>query len=263
MDFMVMTMRKKTFALVFVAGLYLLSGAAHGSEAVTLRHYGLDYPQGVPGDYVYRTPRVFTAEKPENRFSWLWLTGGSKEVMPAETGTQLRLRVRELAAQLLAGSKEPVAGDLRVTVATFVNLDQIYETSALGRYLAEQMLHELQRRGVDVVDVRMMPAMQISKGHGEYALSRDMSELSYVHQADAVVAGTYSVAAGQIFVQARLLENGTGLLLASSSLDFKMDGLVEAMLKDSGQPLPTPIQQVVIEAFPAAKEVVERRRNEK
>lgn len=260
---MVMTMRKKTFGLVFVAGLYLLGGAAHGSDAVTLSQYGLDHPHGVPSDYVYRTPRVFTAEKSRDRFSWPWLTGGSKEVMPAETGTQLRLRVRELAAQLLAGSKEPVAGELRVTVATFVNLDQIYETSALGRYLAEQMLHELQRSRVDVVDVRMMPAMQISKGHGEYALSRDMNELSYVHQADAVVAGTYSVAAGQIFVQARLLENGTGLLLASSSLDFKMDGLVEAMLKDSGQPLPTPIQQVAIEDFPGAKEVVERRRNEK
>ncbi|MDR9500248.1 MAG: FlgO family outer membrane protein [Desulfurivibrionaceae bacterium] len=243
-------MRKKTFGLVFLAGLYLLGGAAHSADDVMLRQYGLDHPHGVPGDYVYRTPRVFMAEKPGERFSWPWLTGGSREVMPAETGIQLRLRVRELAAQLLAGSKEPVAGELRVTVATFVNLDQIYETSALGRYLAEQMLHELQRRRVDVFDIRMMPAMQISQGHGEYALSRDMNELSYVHQADAVVAGTYSVADGQIFVQVRLLENGTGLLLASSSLAFKMDGLVEAMLKDSGQPLPTPIQQVAIEDFP-------------
>ncbi len=255
---MVTRMTKKNYGLGIVVALFLLSGSAQGADAGTLKQYALDHPHQVPSDYVYRTPRVFSPEKAGGDFSWAWLTGGKKQVMPAETGTQLKLRVRELVAQLLAGSKEPVAGELRLTVASFVNLDRMYETSALGRYLGEQMLHELQRAQVDAVDVRMMPAMQISKGHGEYALSRDMAELNFTHHADAVVVGTYSVADGQIFVNSRLLENGTGLLLASSSIVFEIDGVSAAMLRDADQPMQSPAFEVQIKDFPGANEVVKK-----
>ncbi len=254
-NFTVRKMKKNIFGLgLVVAALALGASVAHGADNVALKQYALDHPHQVPSDYVYRTPRVFAPEKAGVDLSWDWLKFGKKEVMPAETGTQLKLRVRELVAQLLAGSKEPIAGELRVTVASFVNLDEMYETSALGRYLGEQMLHELQRARVDAVDVRMMPAMQISKGHGEYALSRDMNELNYAHQADAVVAGTYSVADGQIFVNARILENNTGLLLSSSSIVFEVDGVSAAMLKDASKPLQAPIYEVEIEDFSAAKD---------
>lgn len=251
-------MRKIMSGLAVAGGFFLFSGLAHGSDAVSRRQCAQDHPHQVPSDYVYRTPRVFAPEKAGVNFSWDWLPGYKKAVMPAETGTHLKLRVRELAAQLLAGSKEPVAGELQVTVASFVNLDRMYETSALGRYLGEQMLHELQRVRVDAVDVRMMPAMQISEGHGEYVLSRNMSELNYAHHADAVVAGTYSVADGQIFVNARLLENGTGLILSSSSIVFELDGVSAAMLKDASQPMKTSTYEVKIEDFPRSKEVVKR-----
>ncbi len=249
----VIKMRTKIYGLAIAAGFCLVTATAQGSDAVILKQYALDYPHQVPSDYVYRTPRVFGPEKAGGNFSWHWLKGGKKQVMPAETGTQLKLRVRELAAQLVAGSNEPLAGEMRVTVASFVNLDKMYETSGLGRFLGEQMLHELQRAQVDAVDVRMMPAMQISNGHGEYALSRDMSELNYAHQANAVVAGTYSVADGQIFVNARLLENGTGLLLSSSSIVFEVDGVSAAMLKNAGRPLQKPAYEVTVEDFPAER----------
>lgn len=246
-------MIKKTFSLTIVAGLFLLGGPALGADGVVLHQYSLDHPHQVQSDYVYRTPRVFVPEKVGPNFSWAWLTGGKKQIMPAQTGVQLKMRVRELAGQLLVGSKEPVAGELRVAVASFVNLDQMYETSTLGRYLGEQMLHELQRAQVDAVDVRMMPTMQISKGHGEYALSRDMAELNYTHYADAVVAGTYSVADDQIFVNARLLENGTGLLLSSSSIVFEVDGVSAAMLRDAGQPIQTQAFDVPVKDFNGLK----------
>ncbi len=245
-------MQKKTWGL---AVLILLAGAAaaQASDAVTLHRYVVDYPHQVPGDYVYRTPRVFAPERGGVDFSWNWLSGDKKDVMPAETGTQLKLRVGELASQLLAGSKEPIPGEMRLAVASFVSLDQVYETSALGRYLAEQMLHELQRLRVDVIDVRMMPSMQISKGYGEYVLSRDMAQLNYAHHADAVVAGTYSVADGQIFVNVRLLENNSGLVLTGASMVFEADALTAAMLKHAGQPYQAPMHEVMVERGPARR----------
>ncbi len=227
--------------MLLLGGLILLSGATVSFSGTVNKEYSLDYPHAVSHDYVYRTPRVYQSEA-ENSSPWA-KRGSSrpnKPLIPAEEGTELRLRVRELAAELLATSREPVAGELQVAVATFVHLDQLYETSAMGRYLSEQMLHELQRAGVDVIEVRMMPSMKISQSHGEYVLSRDMGELSYLHEVDAVVAGTYTVADGQIFVNGRLLAVATGKVLASGSTVFEVDPVGAALLRRSGQPVAPP-----------------------
>lgn len=227
--------------MLLLAGLILLGCTPMSFAGTVHKEYSLDYPHAVNQDYVYRTPRVYQSES-DNSSPWLKLssTRTSKSLIPAEEGMELRLRVRELVADLLATSREPVAGELQVAVSTFVHLDQLYETSAMGRYLSEQMLHELQRMGVDVVEVRMMPSMKISQSHGEYVLSRDMGELSYLHEVDAVVAGTYTVADGQIFINGRLLAVQTGKVLASGSMVFEVDPVVAALLRRSGQPLAPP-----------------------
>lgn len=220
------------------------------------KEYSLDYPHPVTRDYVYRTPRVYQSggEQPGSLSGEQRPGLHAKPLIPAEEGTELGLRVRELVAELLATSRESVVGELQVAVASFVNLDQLYETSGMGRYISEQMLHELQRAGVDVVDVRMMPSMKISQGHGEYVLSRDMGELNYVHEVDAVVAGTYTVADGQIFINTRLLSAGTGMILSSGSAVFEIDSAVAALLQRAGQPVSSPVA-VGIQSY---KDVVER-----
>ncbi len=208
---------------------------------------GLDYSHPVTSDYVYRTPRVYQSgeaclENSKKPGSWLSLFSFRKKkpYIPAEAGTELSLRIRELVAELFATSSEPVARELQVAVATFVSLDQLYETSSMGRYISEQMLHELQRAGVDVIEVRMMPSMKISKGYGEYILSRDMGELSYLHDVDAVVVGTYTVASGQIFLNGRLLAISTGRILSTASTVFDMDEVTASLLQRSGQPIAPP-----------------------
>lgn len=198
--------------------------------------YQYNYPHQLPADYVYRTPRVFGPTGASQTVSSIGQP--EKEGQNGSVaGQHLRGEVHRLVRQIIQGSKEPLAGEVRVLVASFVNLNRMQETSALGRYFSEQVLHELQQAGLDVVDVRMMGAMEISKGHGEYVLSRDMAELNYLHHADAVLAGTYSVAGDQIFVNARLLENTTGLLLASGSVVFTIDPVTAAMLADSAAPV--------------------------
>ncbi|MDA3832112.1 MAG: FlgO family outer membrane protein [Spirochaetales bacterium] len=221
--------------IVATAGFSLASGQVY-------KEYSLDYPHPVTRDYVYRTPRVYQSGEGQP-VSVSESHGGdvrAKTLIPAEEGTELALRVRELVTELLATSRENVVGELQVTVATFVNLDQLYETSGMGRYVSEQMIHELQRAGVDVVDVRMMPSMKISQGHGEYVLSRDMGELNYVHEIDAIVAGTYTVADGQIFLNGRLLSTGTGKVLSSGSTVFEVDSVIASLLQRSGQPVSSP-----------------------
>jgi TolB-like protein len=235
-----MKMLIKIMCMLSLAALVVTGSSFAGT---VYKEYSLDYPHPVTRDYMYRTPRVYQPgdqkHEPASLFDFLG-PEKKKTLIPAEAGTELSLRVRELVAELLATSREPVPGELHVAVATFVNLDQLYETSAMGRYLSEQMLHELQRAGVDVVDVRMMPSMKVSQGYGEYILSRDMGELNYVHDVDAVAAGTYTVAHGQIFLNGRLLAAQTGRILSSCSTVFDLDEVSAALLQRSGQPVASP-----------------------
>ncbi len=215
---------------------------AWGEEQLFSRG-GYNYPHEVPGDYVYRTDRVFYAE--EEKGNWfVSLSSLFKreeayvaQPYPAEQASELRLQMGEIVSQLLANSKESVEDGARVVVTTFVSLNHLYKTSGLGRVMAEQAISELQKAGVDVVDVRMTPALQIVEGFGEYGMSRDMSELNYVQDAQVVIVGTYLVSDGQVVVNARLLQQGDGLVLSSGSMVFPVNGFVDGLLQDEAMPL--------------------------
>lgn len=148
----------------------------------------------------------------------------------------LRLRIHALTEQLLSGAAERVAGEYRVVVTTFVNLGRLYRTSSFGRVVSEMMIDDLRGAGVEVIDVRMAASLQIMEGFGEYGLSRDMDQLSYVHDAQAVVVGTYSFQEGEVMINARLLERNSGLVLSSSSLSLPGERLIVALLRDEATP---------------------------
>ena len=190
-------------------------------------------------DYVYRLDEAVLP--PENvtwsdRFLAFFQKKEEAPVEVPDQGLELKLRIRELAHQLLANAREAIIDEFTVTVSTFVNLNHLYITSGLGRYLGEQMMHELQVVGLDVVDVRLASAMMISEGFGEYAMSRDMAELSYVHPGDAILVGTYTISKNEIFINARLLRNRDGMVLSGASTVFELNGVSGGLLQDEGRP---------------------------
>ncbi|MEA3546443.1 MAG: FlgO family outer membrane protein [Thermodesulfobacteriota bacterium] len=190
-------------------------------------------------DYVYRLDE---AVLPPENLTWserFLAFFQKKEKAPVELpnqGQEFKLRIRELAHQLLANAREEIIDEFTVTVSTFVNLNHLYTTSGLGRYLGEQMMHELQVVGLDVVDVRLAPAMMISERFGEYAMSRDMAELSYVHPGDAMLVGTYTISNNEIFINARLLRNRDGMVISGGSTVFELNGVSGGLLQDEGRP---------------------------
>jgi len=204
--------------------------------------YVHNYPHEVPSDYVYRTERVFAPPSGGGLLAKLAArskkqgAGGEAQV---SSGEVMRQRVGDLVGQLLASAVEEVRDNYVVTVSSFVNANELYATSSLGRFLGEQMITELQRAGVEVVEVRKTPSIMVSRNDGVYGLSTDMDELSFVHNAQAMVVGTYAAAGGEIFVNARLLRNSDGMVLASGSLSFGEDATSRAMLADEGMPART------------------------
>lgn len=215
--------------------------------------YVYNLPHQVPDDYVYRTERIFAAPGqppfPPGRMSSA--AGGKPQPTTASSGkkfaVQLVQRVHQLVSQLLGASNGGLEEDQRVLVSSFVNLNDLYKTSALGRMLGEQMVSELQRAGIEVVDVRKTPDMLIQQKMGEFDLSRDMEELPYVHKAYATVVGTYSEADGQLFVNARILRNRDGLVMASASTVLEKNALLSSLLEDEAEPADRRLDTVQME----------------
>ena len=148
----------------------------------------------------------------------------------------MRARTRELVRQLLQNSADGIAEEYVLTVNSFVNLNSLYKTSSLGRYLSEQMIGELQAAGVEVIDVRKTNSLMIRESFGEYGLSRDMHELRNNHDSQAMVVGTYTYANGQILLNARVLRNADGKVISHANSAFALDSLTGQLLKDEAAP---------------------------
>ncbi|MDH3359796.1 MAG: FlgO family outer membrane protein [Desulfobulbaceae bacterium] len=226
-----------------------------GQTPPVYNSYTHNYPHEVPSDYVYRTERVFSPPAKKSFFSRL--TSAVKNVRvprPApgqevkSAGMAMQERVQDLVQQLLKNPEEGVRDNYVVTVGTFVNMSQLYATSSLGRFISEQLITELQKEGVEVVEVRKTPSIMMSSNDGVFGLSTDMDELSLVHNAQAMVVGTYSAVGGEIFINARLLRNSDNMVLSTGSLTYPMDKMAQALLADEGMPVRSG-RPVAIKAF--------------
>ncbi|MCK5544136.1 MAG: hypothetical protein KAI35_02895, partial [Desulfobulbaceae bacterium] len=102
---------------------------------------------------------------------------------------------------------------------------------------------------------RKSPGLMISESYGEYGMSRDMDELSYIHSSQAMLVGTYTFVEGEIFINARILRNPDGMVVSSASLVFGLDSLSEGLLADEGMPVRT-AAPVSVRAFPVYRESV-------
>lgn len=154
-----------------------------------------------------------------------------------EARVDLLAVVNESADSLHAALKEPLALNRPVLAATFVDLSDLTQTSALGRTLTEGYVARLSRYPeVAVKDVRLrsgslfvQPAVPGAGGGRELALSRELSELAAEHEAYAVLAGTYTVAGGELYISARLLRLSDGQLLAADAYVLPLTGNLRAL----------------------------------
>lgn len=241
--------------LLAIVGVLLLTSLIDAGERQALQGEKYVYynVQALPLDYVYRTEQAFPPpEKEKTIWDYLsFLALPSKEpehATPAAEANELKMRVRELCLQLIQNSAESIAEEYVLTVSSFVNLNNLYQVSSLGRYVGEQLIGELQLAGVEVIDVRKTPGLMIREGQGEYGLSRNMVELSYIHAAHATVVGTYTYSSGQILMNARLLRNPDGMVLSQANLVFALDPMTRGLLADEGMP-PRSGSTVSLQAF--------------
>jgi len=208
--------------------------------------YVYNRPHAVPADYVYRTERVFPP--PGNNGKSASGEKIGKQAATDQQAEKLLAAVHHMVDQLMRESSAYLEEDQRLAVSTFVNLNNLYKTSEFGRFLGEEMVNELRASGFEVIDVRKTPNILVRERFGEFGMSRDMEELPFVHEAHATVVGTYSIAADQIFVNARVLRNRDGFVIASASEVLQKNTILASMLEDESSAIEKNLQTVQIEA---------------
>ncbi len=117
-----------------------------------------------------------------------------------------------------------------ILVSTLVHIDRLGESSRLGRTLSEQLAGRLVQRGVLVVEPRLRDNLVVSPSQGELLLSRELSEISQRHDAQAVLIGTYSPSLRTVYVSIKLVHPVGNMVMAAADYSLPMNDDLRSLL---------------------------------
>ncbi len=120
----------------------------------------------------------------------------------------------EAADELIAQLNPPFLRDQTIVAASFVNVDDLLESSTFGRIMADHMAARLIHRGFTVVEMEP-PSPFLPGEQGEMLLSRELLEVGTAHDATVLMAGTYAAADDVVYVSARLINTADRTIIAA------------------------------------------------
>lgn len=122
-------------------------------------------------------------------------------------------------------------------ITSFTSLDNLVDTSAFGRLVGENLMHELYVRGWQINDIRLSRDLIIN-GEGEFAMSRDIKRLRSSVPAANIVTGSYTTSADGILLSVRVIDFETGQVISSAETRFKGDPFLASLIN---KPRPNPM----------------------
>jgi len=158
-----------------------------------------------------------------------YIVSESLGIQPASNSVgRFNAQVIFLADQLEKNADRKSLGNTFI-VTSFSNLDNLAETSTLGRLICESLIHELQVRKWQVYDVRLTKDVMVNPT-GEFSLSRDINKIREIYRVGGVVTGTYTYIDGVIIVNGRSIDTNTGIVLSSAQARLNSNWFTDALL---------------------------------
>jgi TolB-like protein len=126
-------------------------------------------------------------------------------------------RTYDAVDNLLEKSQVAVDRSKPILVASIVSVNNLEESSALGRLMTEQISGRIVQLGYTTIEPKLRNSLAV-QGVGELILSRDVKLLKSSYTAQAVVSGTYAVGVDQVHLNLKLIELTDGRIL--SAVDY-------------------------------------------
>ncbi len=124
-----------------------------------------------------------------------------------------------------------ITPDMPILAASFVNIDDLTQSSTLGRIVSEQIASRLAQHGFKVIETKLRQgSIFIKKGKGEFLLSRELLDLSANQGAQAVLVGTYAVSEHFIFISARVVRTEDSSVVTGYDYELPQDKTTKSML---------------------------------
>lgn len=166
----------------------------------------------------------------------------SYSIPDTENGSVGRFKTSYLADQIHAYFRGNMAGPIAVT--TFVEIDNLYQSSTFGRILAEQLISELSMKGYNVTEIRLSDAVQIMESEGELGLSRQTDVLKPQQHLSGLVVGTYAVSNDNVFINARLIDPSSSRIISVGSVEMRKDKEIAQLLR--GNSFPSSLERIPV-----------------
>lgn len=115
-------------------------------------------------------------------------------------------------------------------VASFVNINDLNESSPLGRSISQQFATVFTQNGFRVIEMLLRKDIYIKQDSGELLLSRELKNISNIHHAQAVIVGTYAVGETRVYVTAKVINADTSIVLSAYDYSLPIDKDTKALL---------------------------------
>ncbi|MBF0109641.1 MAG: hypothetical protein HQL76_10735 [Magnetococcales bacterium] len=132
----------------------------------------------------------------------------------------LKMTVYMAADSMINAVHEKMHKRAAILPASFVDEQNMDQTTPLGRLLSRQMSARFTQAGYRILEVKLRDNLLLQKGKGQFLLSDEVAKIRDTHEAHVVLAGSYSVAKNRVFANAQLIRIGDGVILAAE--DFSM-----------------------------------------
>ena len=156
----------------------------------------------------------------------------------ARPATDITASSYAAADALMAQIKPVLELDTPLIVASVVNLNRLDESSPLGRLIAEQVAGRFTQAGYRVLEVKLRNQLYLKRNEGDLVLTREIRDIAKQHHARAIVAGTYADSADRVFVNMKIIEFETNVVLAAFDYQMEKDTLVRSLLVGGGLATP-------------------------
>jgi TolB-like protein len=116
-------------------------------------------------------------------------------------------------------------------VATLVNIDQLEQSSTLGRVISEQVGSRMTQLGFSVIELKVRNGVYMKRSEGELMLTREIKEVATNHRAQAVIVGTYAESSTLIYINLKLVNPANSMVIAAYDYALPLDKQIRSMLR--------------------------------
>ena len=121
----------------------------------------------------------------------------------------------------------------RLLITTIADINNLEDSTSLGRLIAEQLAVRFAQRGYSVVEAKLQSGLFMIPNTGEFILSHQLRNLGQQYQARTVVAGTYAIAKDKVYITLKMLDCQSSEVISSYAYTLPLGSNTLTLLQKS------------------------------